>query len=246
MATKIEKKIVGYALKSENDVIAIKEPQADINPLTKRIDKRPAGEFDSKTVKVEYWTLTGKEQAYLTVSFMPVDGVINSENVMVERPIEFFYHNGLDQWISASMRNLSLAARAGFLAEALQDMRNVKWTDGQVKCGVRDHGNGKVVPVYHDSVVAAIAWSIQDILYRKGFVDMDGNQVPVDVLVRKLKNETVSIDDLLRTENSVIESSAYSNVEAIKGRKCPSCHSQSLVNQGGCDLCTECGYSKCS
>lgn len=178
---------------------------------------------------------------------MPVHGVVDGKDVVIERPIEFFYHNGLDQWVSASMRNLSLAARAGFLAEALQDMRNVKWTDGLVKCGTRDYGNGKVVAVNHESVVAAIAWSIQDILYRKGFVDIDGNQVPVKSLIRKMKGDAIPLDEINLIDNPLMDVQANkSNVVDIKGRECPSCHSHSLTNQGGCDICTECGYSKCS
>lgn len=236
---KIEKKIVGFSLKSKEQ----EQMKTDVNPLTKRIDKRPAGEFDSCTSKIEYWTNEGKAQAYLTVSFMPVNGVLNGEDVMIERPIEFFYHNGLDQWVSASMRNLSLAARAGFLADALQDMRNVKWTGGQVRCGTNDYGNGKLVPIYHESVVAAIAWSIQDILFRRGFLDCDGNQVPIEVLVRKLKKCKVSLDEVELTVHDLVPPS---NVVEMKGRECPQCHAHALINSGGCDSCTQCGYSKCS
>ncbi len=241
MAVKLVKKITGVALKdlsSQTPVVEVVKSEDD--PVTKRIDKRPKGRFNSVTEKLEYSTVEGKKKVYLTVSFMPVSGVLDGKDVVIERPIEFFFHNGLDQWISAAMRGLSLAARGGFLAEQLQDMRNVEWTKGQVRCGAKDYGNGKVVPIMHNSEVAAIAWAIQDILHERGYLDVDGNQIPARVLCREKE---------MSTEDVLVESIQHEDVSNVtpiaKGLECPSCHSHSLVNSGGCNICTECGYSKC-
>jgi ribonucleoside-diphosphate reductase alpha chain len=63
----------------------------------------------------------GKKRLYLIVSFMPVP--IADGRGTVERAIEFFMPVGQSgesqQWITATMRMLSLAARGGFLDRAL-------------------------------------------------------------------------------------------------------------------------------
>src|SRR5204863_3800418 len=64
--------------------------QRDEDPLRKRFDGRPLGELESVTSKVEYWTQEGKKAAYLTVSFITVDGTLDGAPVRIERPFEFF------------------------------------------------------------------------------------------------------------------------------------------------------------
>jgi ribonucleoside-diphosphate reductase alpha chain len=72
------------------------------------------------------------------------------------------------QWITSSMRLLSLAARGGFLERALSDMRKVAWDRGPVRLGTHQKADGTQVPMWHDSEVAAIAYAIQNILARRG------------------------------------------------------------------------------
>lgn len=64
--------------------------------------------------KVEYWTQEGHKTLYIIVSFLPVPTGVG--NHTVDRAIEFFMPVGQSgesqQWITSSMRLLSLAARA--------------------------------------------------------------------------------------------------------------------------------------
>ena len=71
------------------------------------------------------------------------------------------------QWITSSMRLLSLAARGGFLERALADMRKVAWDRGPVRLGTYSKADGTPVPLWHDSEVAAIAYAIQNIIARR-------------------------------------------------------------------------------
>ncbi|MFX8903214.1 hypothetical protein ABTM99_20125, partial [Acinetobacter baumannii] len=71
------------------------------------------------------------------------------------------------QWITSSMRLLSLAARGGFLERALSDMRKVAWDRGPVRLGTHQRADGAMVPMWHDSEVAAIAFAVQNILARR-------------------------------------------------------------------------------
>src|SRR5690606_36017343 len=119
--------------------------------------------------KVEYWTQEGKKRLYLIVSFLPVP---NAEGTgRVDRAIEFFMPVGQSgesqQWITSSMRLLSLAARGGFLARALSDMRKVAWDRGPVRLGTHQKADGMHVPMWHDSEVAAIAFALQNIIARR-------------------------------------------------------------------------------
>jgi len=118
--------------------------------------------------KVEYWTQEGHKTLYLIVSFLPID---DGHGGLVDRAIEFFMpvgqSNESQQWITSSMRLLSLAARGGFLERALSDMRKVAWDRGPVRLGSYAKADGTLVPLWHDSEVAALAYAIQNILARR-------------------------------------------------------------------------------
>ena len=113
------------------------EPKPDYSsivddPLTEVIEKRPLGPLPAVTEKIEYYTQEGKQSLYLCVSFLPIE----VEGRTYHRAIEFFMPVGQSkesqQWITAAMRSLSLAARGGFLDKALEDMRKVTWENGEV------------------------------------------------------------------------------------------------------------------
>ncbi|PQP00227.1 adenosylcobalamin-dependent ribonucleoside-diphosphate reductase [Massilia phosphatilytica] len=215
---------------------AVEAPD-DVDPLRRRFESRPAGELESVTSKVEYTTQEGKKTVYLTISFMRVEGRLNGRDLVIERPFEFFMpanqRSDGHQWITSTMRLLSLAARAGSsIAKALADMRAVVWEKGPVRCGHLTRADGVQVPVYHDSEVAAIAFMLQRILIRRGFLDAHGNQVAADAL-----------DRLLARRGTPAESPAP-EVAAVEqtGAKCPECGARALRKVDGCTRCTSCHY----
>jgi ribonucleoside-diphosphate reductase alpha chain len=213
------------------------EAPDDVDPLRRRFESRPAGELDSVTSKVEYTTQEGKKTVYLTISFLRVEGRLNGRDLVIERPFEFFMpanqRSDGHQWITSTMRLLSLAARAGSsIAKALADMRAVVWEKGPVRCGHLTRADGVQVPVYHDSEVAAIAFMLQRILIRRGFLDAYGNQVGAEQL-----------DRLLARRGSADEAPAPVLVAAEEtGAKCPECGARALHKVDGCTRCTSCHY----
>ena len=247
---KIEKKITGMAVVDPENTPA---PPAlpDENPLLMRIENRPDASLDAKIEKVKYNTHEGAKKVYIAVSFMPVEGRINGQSVTIERPIEIFLPAGQTeedgQWIVATMRNLSLAARAGFLTRALQDLRQVPWTKGPVRCGEHDYGNGKVVPLHHPSEVAAIAYAIQRILRGNGYLDAENNQVPVEVLARRYNKQAIELTD--DSEPEPEQKSSTSDTQIAQsigtGQVCPQCKGTNVRPLDGCDTCMDCGHSKC-
>ena len=218
----------------------------DADPLRRQFERRPPGELESVTSKIEYSTQEGRKSAYLTVSFIRAEGVENGEPVTIERPFEFFMpasqRSDGQQWITASMRILSMLARAGGpIARALMDMREVVWEKGPVRCGYLTREDGVEVPVYHDSEVAAIAFMLQRILIRRGFLDAYGNQVAVAGLARVLEARVAGSAAAAPSPVATAGAVARNAPQAV-GAKCPECGARALRKIDGCSRCAECHY----
>ena len=250
MAVEITSKIVGYRIKQQGQPAPAPE-LPDEDPLTVRIPSRPEGTLEAVSEKISYVGAEGRKKVYLLVSFMPVEGVIGGQRVVIERPVEFFFPSGQlsseHQWITATMRSLSLAARGGYVTQAVADLRKVAWDKGLVRCGMNRWNK----PMFHDSEVAAIAWSIQQILYRRGFLDQDCHQVPVETLVARYAHRMQHGHAWQPEEPPAAEDSAgaSSSGEASGGPAtvgtCPECRGD-LIMMDGCPTCyAGCGWSKC-
>ncbi len=218
-------------------------PPVESDPLRKRFESRPLGELESITSKVEYSTQDGKKAVYLTISFIRVEGVLDGRPVAIERPFEFFMpanqRSDGQQWITSTMRLLSMAARAGSsIAKALADMREVVWEKGPVRCGYLTREDGVQVPVYHDSEVAAIAFMLQRILIRRGFLDSWGNQVPVAELDRQLALRA----EAQEASQAPAQIDMRAAAPAQTAEKCPECGARALHKVDGCARCAECHY----
>jgi ribonucleoside-diphosphate reductase alpha chain len=222
------------------------DSEIEFDPLRIAIDHRPRGELPAIIEKVEYLTQAGKKSLYVAVSFMEVTGRLGGEDVTIERPIEFFIPTGQrdesQQWITATMRSLSLAARGGFVARNLQDMRKVSWDRGQVRLGDVERLDGHKAPRWHDSEVAALAYAIQQILFRRGFLDTEGNQVPSRVLSQRRGVKVVALAAEFADEDVAGDMVGDPNgLLPIPGRKCPTCGANAMIRKDGCDFCTACG-----
>lgn len=181
--------------------------------MTAVIERRPEGPLNAVVDKIEYFTHDGIRRLYLVVSFMVVDGV--------ERPIEFFMPVGQtgesQQWITATMRSLSLAARGGFLDKALADLRKVAWDRGPVRYGSRTREDGSRIPLWHDSEVALLAYAIQSIIANRG-------------LPQPAPSTTAT------------PAAAPEGNGPVNGKKCPDCGAHAMIRKDGCAFCTACGY----
>ncbi|WP_212645121.1 LAGLIDADG family homing endonuclease [Delftia sp. PE138] len=188
------------------------------DPLRTVIESRPQGALDAVAEKIEYWTQQGPKRLYLVVSFLPV---VVPDGRTVDRAIEFFMPVGQSgesqQWVTSSMRLLSLAARGGFLERALSDMRKVAWDRGPVRLGTHQREDGARVPMWHDSEVAAIAYAVQNILARRG----SGAPPAPSPLPEP---EALATDPMV-----------------MAGRKCEECGAHAVIRKDGCEYCTACG-----
>lgn len=191
-----------------------------VDPMRTVIESRPQGGLSAVAEKVEYWTQEGHKRLYLIVSFLPVP---NGHGGTVDRAIEFFMPVGQSgesqQWITSSMRLLSLAARGGFLERALSDMRKVAWDRGPVRLGTHTRADGVQVPLWHDSEVAAVAYAVQNILARRTGSPQQ-QQLPLDEPALAAGSNTPP---------------------AMAGKKCYECGAHAVIRKDGCDYCTQCG-----
>jgi ribonucleoside-diphosphate reductase alpha chain len=209
----------GLATYHPNDILGavLEAPAAakvPIDAMRGVIEKRPQGTLPAAVEKIEYWTQGGRKNLYLVVSFLRLpDGR--------ERAIEFFMPVGQSgdsqQWITSSMRLLSLAARGGFLERALADMRKVAWDRGPVRLGTYAKADGTPVPMWHDSEVAAIAFAVQNII------------------ARRCGEPAAQLD--------VPPATAPAMRQVLAGRKCPECGAHAMIRKDGCDWCPSCGYT---
>ncbi|MBP6765872.1 MAG: adenosylcobalamin-dependent ribonucleoside-diphosphate reductase, partial [Rubrivivax sp.] len=187
------------------------------DPMRAVIESRPKGALAAVAEKIEYWTQQGRQNLYLIVSFLPLaDGR--------ERAIEFFMPVGQSgesqQWITSTMRMLSLAARGGFLERALSDMRKVAWDRGPVRLGTLARSDGTQVPLWHDSEVAAVAYAIQNIIARR-----NGQ----------------AVGELATPASSAAADGP--GARPMPGTKCPECGAHAVIRKDGCDWCTQCGHT---
>ncbi len=194
---------------------------ATLDPMRTVIESRPKGALSAVAEKVDYWTHEGHKTLYIVVSFLPVPSA--SGEGTIERAIEFFMPVGQSgesqQWITSSMRMLSLAARGGFLERALSDMRKVAWDRGPVRLGTYEKADGTRVPLWHDSEVAAIAYAVQNIIARRAHQGAASAAPVVDIQVDAALSPPV-----------------------MAGKKCGECGAHAVIRKDGCDYCTQCGH----
>jgi len=220
LATYRPNAILGAVLQTHASPATEAAAAPPVDPMRTVIESRPKGALSAIVEKVEYWTQEGHQRLYLVVSFLPVPAASGAGTV--ERAIEFFMPVGQSgasqQWITSSMRMLSLAARGGFLERALSDMRKVAWDRGPVRLGTYEKADGTHVPMWHDSEVAAIAYALQHLIARRA---------------------SQSSASALPSEPAVLEAGLTPPVMA--GKKCGECGAHAVIRKDGCDYCTQCG-----
>lgn len=219
-----------------------KKPEVvnDVDPLKVIFERRPDGDLDAVNSRIHYITESGDKSLYLSVSFAKVAGVVGGKEVLIERPIEIFIPASQTdvpgEWISSFSRQLSLNARSGFLSKALQDARQVKSDRGRVRYGFYAKADGSKVPRFHDSEVGAIAYAIQQVLYKRGFLDECGNQIPL----RDLVNVAASVQQPNAAAQVAKPLKPEGGTDVIFGKKCTECGAHAVVKMEGCDRCTAC------
>ena len=229
MATKIDKRIVDYAVKNESNANSVElesaRPKAEVIQMHERLE-RPEMRVGS-TYKVK--TPLSEHALYVTIN----DVILNQGTEHEQRrPFEIFINSkNMEhfQWIVALTRIVSAVFRKGgdvtFLVEELQAVFDPR--GGYFKKG------GKYMP----SLVAEIGDAIEHHMRAIGMLDLP----EVDEHRRRLIEEKRSEFEARNTPAAEQGTPSFPEVATLCGK----CSTKAVVQLDGCMTCLNCGDSKC-
>jgi hypothetical protein len=222
MSRKIEKKIVGYAVKAPEE----KEEKPQEESIVQMHEKLSRPEtLAGSTYKIK--TPLTDHALYVTINDIVLNPGTDHE---LRRPFEIFINSkNMDhfQWIVALTRVVSAVFRKGgdctFLVEELKAVFDPR--GGYFKSGGR----------YMPSLVAEIGWAIEDHLQKIGLLEAPG-----------LSEHQRKILDEKRAEYEAKKGDVASDGEFPAGAElCSKCSVKGMILLDGCLTCLNCGDSKC-
>ena len=228
MNKKIEKKIVGYKVVSEEQEApkaeAMETPtESNIIQMHEKVSRPEA--LAGSTYKIK--TPMSDHAMYLTINDIILNEGTDHE---LRRPFEIFLNSkNMDQyqWISALTRVISAVFRKGgdctFLVEELKAIFDTQ--GGYFKSG------GRFMP----SLVAEIGWAIEDHLQKIGMM----SKIEIPEHQQKIMDEKRA--DFEQANSEEEEASDFPpNAEL-----CKKCSHKAVILMDGCMTCLNCGDSKC-
>ena len=226
MSKKIEKKIVGYKVVSD-EVKAETEAKDDTNIIQMHEKVSRPEPLAGSTYKIK--TPLSDHAMYLTINDIILNEGSDHEQ---RRPFEIFLNSkNMDQfqWISALTRVISAVFRKGgdctFLVEELKAIFDPQ--GGYFKSG------GRFMP----SIVAEIGWAIEDHLQKIGLLAKTEISEHQQKIMDEKKEEFQS---KLKVEPSPASSEFPENAQV-----CKKCSVKAVILMDGCMTCLNCGDSKC-
>ncbi|MFM8391385.1 MAG: NrdJb [Methylophilaceae bacterium] len=231
MAIKIEKKITGYGLVSEED--KAKDAAASAQAATSNVVQM--GEPLTRPEKLVGNTYKIKTPVTEHALYITINDIIMNEGTPQEhrRPFEIFINSkNMDhfQWIVALTRVMSAVFRKGgdvtFLVEELHSVFDP--SGGYFKKG------GKYIP----SLVAEIGEVLEQHLQEIGMLKKAGLDEHQQKLVEEKRKEFLE---------KHAKSGEESNAEGFPAgaQLCAKCSTKAAIVMDGCLTCLNCGESKC-
>lgn len=225
MAIKIEKKIVGYQVKTNQET-----EQAPSTPKVVPIEmnetvKRPDFLLGS-TYKIK--PPVSEHALYITIN----DIILNEDtDHETRRPYEVFINSkSMEhyQWVIALTRVISAVFRkGGDITFMIEELSSVYDPNG---------GYYKKGGVYMPSLVAEISSVIEKHMKAIGLIETE-----------ELSDHTKQIlaEKKAQFEQKTSEAPAEDNPFPANASLCQKCHNKSVIVMDGCKTCLNCGDSKC-
>ena len=222
MAIKIEKNIVSYSIK--------KEDNGTLNSLP---DKEMMHEEIQRPNELRGYTYKIKTPLTDHAMYITINDIILNEGTEHEQeyPFEIFINSkNMEQfqWILALTRVISAVFRKGgdatFLAEELKQVFDPQ--GGYFKRG------GKFMP----SLVAEIGEVLETHMRKIGLIEDEG-----------LSDDHKALIEEKRASLQVLDSPADEDDKnfPLGAQLCTKCNTKAMVMLDGCMTCLNCGYSKC-
>jgi hypothetical protein len=232
MAIKIEKKITGYSVQSEEDKKAEQAAAAAPAEPVKTAAVLQMGEPLSRPDKLVGNTYKVKTPVTEHALYITINDIIVNEGEPNEhrRPFEIFINSkNMEhfQWIVALTRVMSAVFRKGgdvtFLVEELHSVFDPN--GGYFKKG------GKYIP----SLVAEIGEVVEQHLQEIGMLKKDGPDEHQKKLIEEKKAEYLQ------------KQAGETNAEGFPpgAQLCKKCNTKAAIVMDGCLTCLNCGESKC-
>ncbi|MEO0576097.1 MAG: NrdJb [Pseudomonadota bacterium] len=242
MLMKIDKKIVGYAVKKPEDEAPAPAPveqlpKAKVIRMTEEVE-RPDMLIGS-TYKVK--TPVSDHAMYVTINDILLNEGTPHEQ---RRPFEVFVNSkNLDhyQWIVALTRIMSAVFRKGgdvtFLVDELKavfDPRGGYWQAG-----------GKFMP----SIIAELGHIVEKHLTMIGMLQPqqldDHQQQLINEKMQELQQGEGQQDAFIENNTTPEQVGKNDGGYPAGSQLCQKCHTQAVVMKDGCMTCLACGDSKC-
>lgn len=239
MAIKIEKKITGYNVITEEDRLKAEQVAAEQQAHAQKIAEIvQLGEPLSRPEMLVGNTYKIKTPVTEHALYITINDVIMNEGTPQEhrRPFEIFINSkNMEhfQWIVALTRVMSATFRKGgditFLVEELKSV--FEPSGGYFKKG------GKYIP----SLVAEIGEVLEQHLYQIGMLKKTEPGVHQQKLINEKRNEYLE---------KQAQAGAAGNAENSEGfppgaQLCNKCSTKAAIVMDGCLTCLNCGDSKC-
>jgi hypothetical protein len=237
MAIKIEKKIVGYNVLSEDDKTKAAEATSAAAQPQKTAEVVQLGEPLSRPDKLVGNTYKVKTPVTEHALYITINDVIVNEGTPQEhrRPFEIFINSkNMDhfQWIVALTRVMSAVFRKGgdvtFLVEELHSVFDP--SGGYFKKG------GKYIP----SLVAEIGEVVEQHLQEIGML----KKTEPDQHQKKLIDEKRA-EYLAKQSDQTSETELTADGFPKGAQLCNKCSTKAAIIMDGCLTCLNCGESKC-
>ena len=174
---------------------------------------------DAKVYKVK--SAFVKNSVFITLSYVDTE--------LGRRPIEIFINskdlNRAPEYVVLTRLISAIFRRATDPMFILEELHGIHDPNG---------GSFKEGKYYH-SFYAEVAETIEKFFYDVGIIKSKLNN-------SQKENSTEKEEELIKVE---IQKPANTEEINVAFRICPTCSSKSLKTENGCDVCVECGYSKC-
>ena len=210
----------------KSNISIVKEKNKDIKKDIPKSKNTVSAAFRPKVVDAKVYKVKSafvKNSVFITLSYIdtdsgrkPIEIFINSKDL--NRAPEYVV---LTRLISAIFRR---ATNPMFILEELH--------------GIHDPNGGSFREgKYYHSFYAEVAETIQRFFYDVGIISKDN----------KTQSSSIKENFDAKEEKSEVEISIDTSEENLNSefKLCPDCSSKSLKMENGCDMCVECGYSKC-
>ena len=210
----------------KSNISIVKEKNKDIKKDIPKSKNTVSAAFRPKVVDAKVYKVKSafvKNSVFITLSYIdtdsgrkPIEIFINSKDL--NRAPEYVV---LTRLISAIFRR---ATNPMFILEELH--------------GIHDPNGGSFREgKYYHSFYAEVAETIQRFFYDVGIISKDN----------KTQSSSIKENFDAKEEKSEVKISIDTSEENLNSefKLCPDCSSKSLKMENGCDMCVECGYSKC-